>query len=127
VFVFLGALIWLLPIGFATAVAPMPATDLAEKIYPDIAHYSPRETVPRKLQFVLNRLKQSHDSSTPVRILFYGQSITEQGWWKRVVENLRHSYPHAVLQIENRALGGHSAELLVKTAEADLYLSSQTW
>lgn len=56
-----------------------------------------------------------------VKILFYGQSITEQGWWKIVADDLRKRYPDANLLIENRAIGGHSSQLLVKTAEADLY------
>jgi hypothetical protein len=65
-------------------------------------------------------------TSTPtkrntVRILFYGQSITEQNWWQAVADDLRRRFPHANLIIENRALGGHSSQLLVKTAEADLY------
>jgi hypothetical protein len=65
-------------------------------------------------------------TSTPtnrhtVKVLFYGQSITEQGWTRRVAEDLRRRFPHANLLIENRALGGHAAQLLVKTAEADLY------
>ena len=64
-------------------------------------------------------------TSTPqrrhrVRVLFYGQSITEQDWWKSVASHLRTTYPHADLVIENRAIGGHAAQLLVKTAEADL-------
>ncbi|MDQ3815070.1 MAG: SGNH/GDSL hydrolase family protein, partial [Armatimonadota bacterium] len=56
-----------------------------------------------------------------VRILFYGQSITEGGWWKSVADNLRRRFPHANLVIENRALGGFSSQRLVKTAESDLY------
>jgi RNA:NAD 2'-phosphotransferase (TPT1/KptA family) len=52
---------------------------------------------------------------------FYGQSITEQGWWKIVSEDLKTRFPNANLIIENRAIGGHSSQLLVKTAEADLY------
>ncbi|MBX3743414.1 MAG: hypothetical protein KF712_20685 [Akkermansiaceae bacterium] len=56
-----------------------------------------------------------------VRILFYGQSITEQGWWKIVADDLRKRFPHADLVIENRALGGFSSQLLVRTAESDLY------
>lgn len=65
-------------------------------------------------------------TSTPehrntVRVLFYGQSITEQGWWKIVADDLRARFPNANLIIENRALGGYSAQLLVKTAETDLY------
>ena len=65
-------------------------------------------------------------TSTPakkntVKVLFYGQSITEQAWWKAVADDLRARFPHANLIIENRAIGGHSSQLLVKTAEADLY------
>lgn len=65
-------------------------------------------------------------TSTPeqpntVRVLFYGQSITEQGWWRLVEADLRRRFPHAHLVVENRALGGFAAQLLVKTAETDLY------
>ena len=56
-----------------------------------------------------------------VRVLFYGQSITEQGWWKIVADDLRARFPHANLVIENRALSGFASQLLVKTAETDLY------
>jgi len=65
-------------------------------------------------------------TSTPqkrntVRILFYGQSITEQRWWQAVADDLRARFPHANLVIENRALGGYASQLLVKTSETDLY------
>ncbi len=65
-------------------------------------------------------------TSTPtkrntVRILFYGQSITEQKWAGQVTTWLRATYPNANLVIENRAIGGHSSQLLWRTAEADLY------
>ena len=56
-----------------------------------------------------------------VRILFYGQSITEQKWAKLVEDDLRRRFPHANLIVENRALGGFASQLLVKTAETDLY------
>jgi hypothetical protein len=65
-------------------------------------------------------------ASTPadrktVRVLFYGQSITQQAWWKEVERYLRAAYTNANLIVENRAIGGHASQLLVKTAEADLY------
>lgn len=65
-------------------------------------------------------------TSTPrhrntVRVLFYGQSITEQHWSREVGDWLRQKYPNANLIIENRAIGGHSSQLLWRTAEADLY------
>jgi hypothetical protein len=65
-------------------------------------------------------------TSTPqrrntVRILFYGQSITNQNWTKIVSDDLRKRFPHANLIIENRSIGGFSSQLLWKTAEFDLY------
>ncbi len=55
------------------------------------------------------------------RILFYGQSITEQAWVGMVADDLRKCFPRARLIIENRALGGFSSQRLVKPAEVDLY------
>ncbi len=57
----------------------------------------------------------------PVRVLFYGQSITEQKWADLVTADLKARFPHADLTVENRALAGYSSQLLVKTAETDLY------
>ena len=39
---------------------------------------------------------------------------------KIVADDLRARFPNANLTIENRSIGGHAAQLLVKTAEADL-------
>ena len=65
-------------------------------------------------------------TSTPehrnkVRILFYGQSITEQDWSKQVADDLRKRFPDADLEIENRAIGGFASQLLIRPAEHDLY------
>ncbi|QDU22166.1 SGNH/GDSL hydrolase family protein [Urbifossiella limnaea] len=65
-------------------------------------------------------------TSTPekrntVRVLFYGQSITAQAWTAAVARDLRARYPFADLNVENRAIGGYSSNMLVRTAEADLY------
>ncbi len=57
----------------------------------------------------------------PVRILFYGQSITEQDWSKQVAADLKARFPHADLEIENRAIGGFASQLLIRPAEHDLY------
>lgn len=57
----------------------------------------------------------------PVRILFYGQSITKQDWWIDVANHLKNCFPYADLQIENRAIGGFDASLLIRPAEHDLY------
>ncbi|MEG4282549.1 SGNH/GDSL hydrolase family protein [Microcoleus sp. A006_D1] len=65
-------------------------------------------------------------ASTPterrqVRILFYGQSITEQDWWKDVAQDLKQRFPYADLIIENRAIGGFAAPILIRPSEHDLY------
>jgi hypothetical protein len=57
----------------------------------------------------------------PVRILFYGQSITKQKWWIDVANDLKKRFPNAELLIENRAIGGFAAPLLIRPAEHDLY------
>jgi len=56
-----------------------------------------------------------------VKILFYGQSITAQSWWKLIKEDLEKRYPHAELIIENRSIGGFTAPVLVRCAPHDLY------
>ena len=74
----------------------------------------------------INRTMHLLSTSTPehrnrVRILFYGQSITEQEWWHQVADDLRSRFPHADLVIENRAIGGFPSQRLVKTAEHDVF------
>ncbi len=56
-----------------------------------------------------------------VRILFYGQSITKQEWWKDVVSDLKNRFPNANIIAENRAIGGFASNLLVTTTPADVY------
>jgi hypothetical protein len=61
------------------------------------------------------------DHRRPVRILFYGQSITKQEWWKQVAADLRRRYPYADLEIVNRSIGGFSTQYLKRTIEHDLF------
>lgn len=75
-----------------------------------------------KIQRTMSLLASSTpEASNTVRVLFYGQSITAQDWWKPVAEYLRRRFPDADLKIENRAIGGFASQILVKTAETDLY------
>ncbi len=64
-------------------------------------------------------------TSTPthrnhVRILVYGQSISEGKWWTEVERDLRQRFPNADLEMVNRALGGHASNYLVREMETDL-------
>jgi hypothetical protein len=85
--------------------------------------FSPQATHPNSpLRHALALMADSKAARRrTVRVLFYGQSITEQDWWKSVADSLRHNFPAANLVIENRAIGGFSTQLLVRTAETDVY------
>lgn len=99
---------------------PTFAQDAAH--FPPVQTRGPVESYGRHIQRTMRLLA----TSTPqhrhtVKVLFYGQSITEQTWSRIVAEDLRHRFPHANLIIENRAIGGHSSPRLVKTMEADVF------
>jgi hypothetical protein len=64
-------------------------------------------------------------TSTPqkrntVRILFYGQSIIRQLSHSSVVEDLKKRFPHTDFVIANKAIGGFSSQLLVRTMHYDV-------
>lgn len=59
---------------------------------------------------------------TPVRILFYGQSIIGSGFADIAIgKYLSEKYPNAEVVIKNAAIGGYEAPKLSKTSWADLY------
>jgi len=108
----LAACATLLASAFAATEPPSypPAT------FPDASGWG------RNVQRTMRLLATSTPTNrNTVRILFYGQSITEQKWAKLVEDDLRRRFPHANLVIENRALGGFASQMLAKTAETDLY------
>ena len=90
--------------------------------YPSPSPWQPepnqREHLRRSLTLLGSSTPTNHHT---VRVLIYGQSISQQAWWKEIENYLQTIYPNANVILENRALGGHAAQLLVKTAEADLY------
>ncbi|MFP4068849.1 MAG: hypothetical protein ACLFVC_01585 [Opitutales bacterium] len=100
------------------AVAPTLSAE-----YPPVPNY-PGDTSGwgTHIQRTMGLLENSTaEAPNTVRILFYGQSIMG-GQWHEIVEKwLRERYPHARLEIENRALGGFSAAYLYRTAHHDLY------
>ena len=75
-----------------------------------------------RIQRTMSLLATSNPSRrTPVKILFYGQSITAGPWAKMLEGELRERFPYADMTVENRAIGGFEAFSLVRTSEADLY------
>ena len=111
-------------------VAAKPTPDKpAAKNYPPAL--PPR--VPQELGQNIQRTMSLLATSTPqrrnkVRILFYGQSITEQDWWKQVADDLKKRFPNADLDVQNRAIGGFASQLLIRPAEHDVFpVLSRTW
>lgn len=89
--------------------------------FPPPQTLGPVATYGRNIQRTMTLLAtSSRERRHTVKILFYGQSITEQTWSRLVADDLRRRFPHANLIIENRAIGGHSSPRLVKTMEADV-------
>jgi hypothetical protein len=67
----------------------------------------------------------SPDRKTPVTILFYGQSITAQGYADRAIMKwIAEHYPHAKIKMTNPAIGGYPAPRLRQTAWQDMYNQS---
>jgi hypothetical protein len=103
-----------------TLLGLQPDTRAAESYPP--TQFPDSSTWGRQIQRTMRLLATSTpEKRHTVRILFYGQSITEQQWAKRVEDDLRQRFPHANLVVENRALGGFASQMLVKMAETDLY------
>jgi len=121
-----AAAVGLLSPASAGPTAPPPAP--APKVAPAAARYPepPPPAYPDRLGRGIQRTMTLLATSTPhhrntVRILFYGQSITEQDWSRQVADDLRRRFPNADLQIENRAIGGFADQILRRPAEHDLY------
>ena len=90
--------------------------------YPPPKTLGPVATYGANVQRAMTLLATSTaEKRNTVRVLFYGQSITAQAWAAEVARDLRRRFPHADLHVENRAIPGYPSNVLVKTAEADLY------
>lgn len=58
-------------------------------------------------------IKRLATTQTEVRVLVYGQSISEQAWWRQTRDWLRETYPDGQLVMEEHALGGCSSQCLI--------------
>jgi hypothetical protein len=71
----------------------------------------------RTLNLLHNSTSQNRNT---VRILIYGQSISEQEWWLEVKKSVISRFPEANIIMENKAIGGFASQLLYKTVEMDV-------
>lgn len=75
-----------------------------------------------RIQRTMTLLATSTENQrNPVKILFWGQSITAQEWTAMLMEKIKTAYPYADISYENRAIGGFTAPALVRTSVHDLY------
>lgn len=76
-----------------------------------------------RIQRTMTLLATSNASQrNPVKILCYGQSVVAQRYVSNAIEKaLKQRYPYADITVENRAIGGYTAPVLVRTAVHDLY------
>jgi hypothetical protein len=94
----------------------------ADTPFPAPAPLENNDTFGARIQRTMGLLAASTPTERrQVRILFYGQSITEQDWWKDVAKDLKQRFPYADLIVENRAIGGFAAPILIRPSEHDLY------
>jgi hypothetical protein len=90
--------------------------------FPEPTKLELKDECGRGVQRFMRRLEESTaQHKNTVRVLFYGQSITEQKWATMVGDDLRRRYPNVNFIIENRAIGGFASDRLVLTSESDLY------
>lgn len=103
-------------LAFWAGISSQAATGYRSPAPPADAQYGAK--IQRTMRLLVTSTPEHRNK---VKILFYGQSITAQKWWEDVADDLRSRFPYADLQIENRAIGGFASQLLVRTAEHDLY------
>jgi len=110
----------LIPLLFLAA-ASLSAAEPHSPSFPPPKFLGDPATYGRNIQRTMRLLATSTpEQRNTVRVLFYGQSISEQAWWKTVAADLRARFPQANLIIENRALGGFSSQRLVRCVESDV-------
>ena len=94
-------------------VATLAVTGISQAAPYPPTHFPDASGWGRNLQRTMRLLATSRpEHHNTVRILFYGQSITEQKWTMLVEDDLRRHFPHANLIVENRALGGFASQML---------------
>jgi len=72
------------------------------------------------LSRTMTLLETGGQTRRPVRILFYGQSITASDWVWMLVRRLRERYPNTEIQAENHAISGWGIDKLNRTIKHDI-------
>lgn len=98
----------------STSVAPAQSRT---PVPADPVHWTATRHLPRTAH-----LLTSGTAADPreIRVLVYGQSISQQAWWSEVREHLESTYPHARITMINRAIGGFAADRLKHMVRDDV-------
>ena len=102
-------------LGIALAVVPAQALDLAALPPPDPLQFL---AVQRSAALFNAQSPQSRHS---VRMVIYGQSITQQQWAWDLVSQVHGWHPGAFITAEVRAIPALDASFLIQTAESDIF------
>jgi hypothetical protein len=114
--------LWLFFLCLSFLLVPILPEIAAETPFPPPAAIANNASFGARIQRTMGLLAASTPTDRrQVRILFYGQSITQQDWWQDVVKDLKQRFPNADLIVENRAIGGFAAPILIRPSEHDLY------
>lgn len=96
--------------------------DFARERIPALPAVADEATFGTRIQRTMNLLATSSpERRNGLRILFYGQSIVQGMHCREMINTLRSHFPWAIIDFENRAIGGFGASSLVRTAIHDLY------
>lgn len=87
---------------------------------PPLAKAQDEERFGANLHRTMMLLETSGQTKRPVRILFYGQSITASTWPYFVVRRLRDLYPDAIIEAENLARSGWGLDMLNLAIKHDI-------
>lgn len=113
---------WLLLLCLSFLLVPELQKIAVATPFPPPAPMANNASLGARLQRTMGLLATSTPTERhQVRILFYGQSITQQDWWQDVVQDLKKRFPYADLIVENRAIGGFASPILIRPTEHDLY------
>jgi len=88
-----------------------------------VGDQAPENASVRHIQRTMRQLNSETGPGEPVKIFFYGQSITAQPWTLGVARVLKSRFPDTRwnMQFVNRAVGGYQADKLSRIADALLY------
>ena len=102
--------------------APKPWAEVVAEI-PPVPPAPHQELFGARLARTLTLLESGGQTRRPVRILFYGQSITAQEWTQLLVDRLQERYPDTTIEPQNLALGGWGVHMLCRTLKHDILRS----